>query len=80
MFRMAFVIGVIDTFHRFTVNADGLAGMDHGTFKGIRSLFSLTEALTAGAVTTAGMGSTHHNIPLAAQMLLIIAAVFHCAF
>jgi hypothetical protein len=63
---MAFVIGIIYTFYRLAVNADGLAGMNNGAFEGIPALSFLNEALAAGSVTAAGMLPAHADIPFAA--------------
>ena len=80
MIRMTFVIGIIDAFYRFAVNADGLAGMNHGAFKGTHPLPLLKEALAAGVVAIAGMFSAHHNIPFAAQAILIVGTILYAAF
>ena len=80
MVGMTFVIGIVDAFHRFTVNADGPAGMGNGAFKGIHSLPLLPETLAAGAVTAAGVVSAHHNVSLTAQMLIIVGTVFYRTF
>ncbi len=82
MIRMTLVIGIIDTLHRLTVDADRLAGMDYGTLERIPALPLLHEALAAGAVTAAGMLPSHHDISLAAQMLLLIVVgtVLHRTF
>lgn len=80
MVGVAFVIGIVDTFYRFTVNADGSAGMGNGALKGIHTLLLLSEALTAGAVAVAGMLSAHTNVPLTAQMLVIVGTIVYRTF
>jgi len=80
MICVAFVIGVVDTFYRFAVNADGSAGVGNGALKGIHTLLLLSEALTAGAVAVAGMLPAHHNVSLAAQMLVIVGTIFYRTF
>ena len=80
MVGMAFIIGIINTFYRFAVNTDGLAGMRNGAFERIHSLLLLPETLAAGAVAAAGMLPAHHNISFAAQMLFIVGTVFHRTF
>ena len=78
--RMTFIIGIINALYRFIVNADGLAGMDHGAFEGILSLPPASKAVTAGIVTVTCMLSSHHNIALAAHGLLIIGTIFSRTF
>lgn len=73
MFRMAFIIGIVHTFCRLAVNADRSAGMIKGTDIGIAT--SLGKALATGAVTVAGVTASHHDITLAAAILLIITTV-----
>ena len=80
MVGMAFVVGIVHTFHRFAVYADGLAGMHHGALKGIHALPSLGEALAAGFLTAAGLLSAYHDIAFAAAAFLIIATIFHTTF
>ena len=70
--RMTFIIGIINALYRFTVNADGLAGMHHGALEGIRALPPLGETLAAGFPTAAGLLSAYHDIPFAAILVLII--------
>ena len=80
MLRHALVIAVINTFYRLTVDADRMAWMRQGITERFSSLSLLRKALTAGAVTVAGMLSAHHDITLAAQTVLIIGTIFHNAF
>ena len=80
MIGMTFVIGIVYTFYRFAVDTDGLAGMDDRTFEGIQSLPLLDKALAAGPVTAAGMLSAHHDVSLAAKMLVIVGTIFHRTF
>ena len=55
MVSHALVVAVVDTFHCFTVNADGLAGMRQRTGVGVHPAMLLGKTLTAGVITTAGM-------------------------
>jgi len=80
MVGMAFVVGIVDTFHRFAVYADCPAGMHYRTFERVHALPPLGKALAAGSLTVAGFLSAHADVPFAAQMLFIIAAVFHGTF
>jgi len=79
MLRMALIVGIVDTFHGLAVDADRLAGMDDGTLKRPHPLSLLQKALAAGVITAAGMFSAHHDIPLAAQTVLIIGTVLYLA-
>lgn len=78
MFRMAFVITVIDTLDRFTVDADRLAGMLQRTRVG--AIPFLCKTLTARIRTTVRMFSAHHDIALATALVLIIGTVIHSTF
>ena len=80
MVSMTFVIGIVDTFHRFAVNADGSAGMGNGAFKGIHALLLLPETFTAGIVTATGLLSAHHNVSLAAQVLVVVGTIVYRTF
>ena len=80
MVSHALVVAVVDTFHCFTVNADGLAGMRQRTGVGVHPAMLLGKTLTAGVITTAGMFSAHHNITLAAKAILIVGTIFHYTF
>ena len=73
MLRVTFIIGVVHTFCRLTVDADRPAGMLQRA--DIRVAASLGKALTAGPVTVTGVTASHHDIPFTAAILLIIAAV-----
>ena len=77
MFRIAFVIAVVDTFHCFAVNTDGPAGMCQRTRKHIVSLSLLCKALTAGLLTVAGMLAAHHDISLGTEAVLVVGTIFH---
>ena len=78
MICMALVIGIIDALYCLTVNADGLAGMKHGALEGILPL--LNKTLTAGIITVTGMLAPHHNIPFAAQTILVVGTILYTAF
>lgn len=77
MVGMAFVVGIIYTLYRFAVDADDFAGVNHRTLIRIHSFPLLGETFTTGFITAAGMLSAHHNVSLAAQMLIIITAIFY---
>ena len=62
------------------INADGMAGMSGRISKGIVPFSSLNEAFTAGIIAAAGMPATHHDIALAAEMLVIISAIINGTF
>ena len=80
MVRMTLVVGVVDTFHRLTVYADGLTGVAQGALEGILPFSFLDEAVTACPFTVTCMLTAYHDIPLAAQALLVIGTIFHCTF
>ena len=74
------IIAVIDTFYSLTVDADGLTWMSQRVTERLPSLSFLRKALATGSVAVAGMLTSHHDIALAAQAILIIGTVFHNAF
>ena len=80
MIRVAFIIGIINTLYRFAVDADGFAGMDHRALKGILLVTPGDEAVTAGIVTVTRVLSSHHNIALTAQTLLIVGTILSRTF
>jgi hypothetical protein len=80
MVRYALIIAVVNALYCLTVDADGPAGMLQRAGEGIVSLPALRKALTAGAVTVTGMLAAHHNVPLAAEAILVVGAIFHTAF
>ena len=80
MIRHTLIITVIDTLYRLTVDDDRMAWMRLGIAERFSSLSLLRKALTAGAVTVAGMLASHHDITLAAQTILIIGTIFHNTF
>jgi len=73
MIGVTFIIGIIHAIRRLTVDADGSARMVKRTDIGIAA--SLGKALAAGSVAVAGVAASHHDIPLTAAVLLIIAAI-----
>jgi hypothetical protein len=75
---MALVVGIVHTFHSLTVNADRSAGMIKGT--DIRVLASIGKAVAAGLPAGVRVLASHHDIALAAAIILIIAAVLHTTF
>ena len=80
MIRHTLVIAVINTFYRLTVDTDGMAWMRQGITVRLSSLSLLRKALAAGAVTITGMLTSHHDVSLAAQTILIIGTIFHNTF
>ena len=80
MIRHTLVIAVINTLYRLAVNADGLTGMRQGITERFSSLSLLRKALTAGAVTVTGMFTSHHDVSLTAQTVLVIGTIFHNTF
>lgn len=78
MTGLAFIVRVVYTFLRLTVNADGLSGMACRTLKRVITLPLLRKAFTAGLIASLRMLSAHHDITLAAQMILIVHTVIHC--
>lgn len=80
MIRHTLVIAVINTFYRLTVDTDGMAWMRQGITERLSSLSLLRKALAAGAVTITGMLTSHHDVSLAAQTVLVIGTIFHNTF
>jgi len=70
---MTFIVGIVHTLFRLTVDADGSAGMVEGADIGVAT--PLGKALATGFVTVAGMAASHHDISFTAAILLIITAV-----
>lgn len=80
MLRHTLVIAVINTFYRLTVDTDGMAWMRQRITERLSSLSLLRKALAAGAVTITGMLTSHHDVSLAAQTVLVIGTIFHNTF
>ena len=80
MVSNALVVAVVDTFHCFAVNADGLAGMCQGTRVCVHPALLLCKTLTAGVIAAAGMFSAYHNISFAAKTILVVGTIFHYTF
>ena len=80
MIRHTLVIAVINTFYRLTVDTDGMTWMRQRITERLSSLSLLRKALAAGAVTITGMLTSHHDVSLAAQTILIIGTIFHNTF
>lgn len=78
MFCMTFIIFVIHAVARFTINADGMAGMFQGAYIRIPRTFA-GKALTACIAPALRMLAAYGNIPFAATFTLVIYAVFHTA-
>jgi hypothetical protein len=75
---MTLVVGIVHTFHSLTVDADRSAGMVKGAH--IRVLAPVGKAVAAGLPAGVRMLASHHDITLAAAIVLIIAAVLHTTF
>ena len=73
MVSSTFVIAVMHTVHRFTVNADGLAWMRDSACKAVAA--SLVKAFTACTITVTGMFPADHNVAFAAAAVFVIGAV-----
>lgn len=80
MVRMTFVVGVVNTLHGFTVDADRGTWMRHGALEGIPSLPLLQKAFAAGTVTVISVLTAHHDVTFAAQVLVVVGTVIHCTF
>lgn len=80
MIRHTLVIAVIDALYRLAVNADGLTGMRQRITERLPSFSLLHKTFTAGAVTVTGMFTSHHDVSLTAQTVLVIGTIFHNAF
>ena len=80
MIRHTLIITVIDALYRLTVDADRMAWMSQGAAERIPPLSLLRKALAAGAVTITGMLTSHHDVSLTAQTVLVIGTIFHNAF
>ena len=76
--RMAFIITIIHTFGRFTINTDRFAGMLQRT--GIGPFSLLRKTFTACIRTAVRMFAAYHNIALAAAFLLIVGTIFNSTF
>ena len=74
--RIAFIIRIINTLIRLTVNADRPAGMGYSACKRPH-IASVFEALTTGVILAAGMSAGHHDIPLAAAPVIVVGTIFH---
>jgi hypothetical protein len=75
---MALVVGIVHTFHSLTVDTDRSTGMIEGT--DIRVLAPVGKAVAAGLPAGVRVLASHHDIALAAAIILIIAAVLHTTF
>lgn len=80
MIRHTLVIAVIDALYRLAVNADSLTGMRQRITERLSSFSLLHKTFTAGAVTVTGMFTSHHDVSLTAQTVLVIGTIFHNAF
>ena len=79
MLRKASVVSIVLTLACFAVNSDGSAGMFQSADIRVRTSL-LGKTLTAGIVLGAGMLAAHHDISLAAKLVLVIGAIFHRTF
>ena len=80
MLRHTLIITIINALYRLTVDTDGMAWMRQRITERLSSLSLLRKALAAGAVTITGMLTSHHDVSLAAQTVLIIGTIFHNTF
>ena len=80
MLRHTLIITIINALYCLTVDADRMAWMRQGIAERFSSLSLLRKALAAGAVTITGMLTSHHDVSLATQTVLIIGTIFHNAF
>ena len=75
MFRMAFVIAVINAFYRFAVDADRPAGMFQRAR--IRVAAFLRKALTASIILFVRMFPADHNIAFTAALFFVINTILY---
>ena len=80
MLRRTLIITIINALYRLTVDTDGMAWMRQRITERLSSLSLLRKALAAGAVTITGMLTSHHDVSLAAQTVLVIGTIFHNTF
>ena len=80
MLRHTLIITIINALYRLTVDTDGMAWMRQRITERLSSLSLLRKALAAGAVTITGMLTSHHDVSLAAQTVLVIGTIFHNTF
>lgn len=80
MLRHTLIITIINALYCLTVDADRMAWMRQGIAERFSSLSLLRKALAAGAVTITGMLTSHHDVSLAAQTVLVIGTIFHNTF
>lgn len=78
MICAAFVIGVINTFYSFAVDADRLAGMIQSIGK--RISLSLMKALAAGFITGTCPDSAYHDIAFAAAGIAVVSTAVYFTF
>lgn len=71
------IVLIMSTFGSLTVNTDIAGGVAGAAAVGIAGPLAEKKAFTAGLIVTAGMFSTHHDVPLGTQFLLVVYAVFH---
>lgn len=80
MLRHTLIITIINALYRLTVDTDGMAWMRQRITERLSSLSLLRKALAAGAITITGMLTSHHDVSLAAQTVLVIGTIFHNTF
>ena len=78
MLGKASVIRIVLTLTCFAVDPDGSAGMFQSADIRVRTSL-LGKTLTAGIVLGAGMLAAHHDISLAASLVLIVHTVLYAA-
>lgn len=76
MLRMAFILAVINTFYRLTVNANRPAWVFQGT--GIRISPFFGKAFAASSIHILCMLSSNHYIAFAAALALVVNTIIYC--
>ena len=71
------IIFIMGTFGSLAVNTDIAGGVAGAAAVGVAGPLAGKKALAAGLITTAGVFSAHHDIPLGTQFFLVVSAVFH---
>jgi len=74
MIRMAFVVGIVYTFYRLTINAYHPVRMLQRVSYAALTLFP--KAFAAGIITAACLHAAHHDISLTAELAVVIRTVF----
>ena len=77
MLRRTLIILVVHALGRLTVDTDIVGGMTGAIGVGVAAAPAGEKALAAGLISAAGMLSSHHNVPLGTQSLLVVHTIFH---